>query len=107
MAYILVIIIWLVLMSLPIFSILLATRIQLQVGSTEGEHIRIFLVQENDAEGIGLELKRSDSFDPACAQTSVRYIMWKGNPENVIFCQCIDPDTGNVLSAVPEACSIK
>jgi hypothetical protein len=103
--YLLVILVWLILMSLPLFSFVLAARNQIQMGSTEGNHIRIFLVQEKDAEGLGLEIKSLDSTNPGCAETSVRYFMWAGKPENVTFCQCVDPATGDALSAIQGACS--
>jgi len=105
--YLLVIIVWLLIISLPFFSFALAARSQIQVGSTEGDHVRIFLIQEKDAEGIGLEITRSTDYEPNCIQTSVRYFMWKGYPEDVTYCQCMDPDTGKALSATSGACSSK
>ena len=92
-------------MSLPVFAFVLAARNQLQIGPTEGNHLRIFLVQEMDTEGIGIERTRSGSFDLGCAQTNVRYIMWKGRPENVTYCQCRDTETGDPLSAIQSPCS--
>jgi hypothetical protein len=103
--FLLIALVWLIIVSLPIFAFALAARSQLQIGSTEGNHLRIFLVQEKDAEGIGFELTRSDPIDYACAQTSVRYIMWEGNPEDVTYCQCRDPETGEALSAAQGKCS--
>ena len=103
--YFVITLVWLFLMSLPVFAFALAARNQLQIGPTEGNHLRIFLVQELDAEGIGFERARSGSFDPGCAQTDVHYIMWKGDPENVTYCQCTDPETSELLSAVQGPCS--
>lgn len=91
-------------MSIPFFLFSLAARNQLQVGSPESNHIRIFLVQEKEAEGIGLEVKRLDSANTGCAETSVRYLMWEGVPENVTFCQCVDLETGHALSTTQGAC---
>jgi hypothetical protein len=105
LGYLLVILVWLILMSLPLFSFVLAARNQLQIGSSEGNHIRIFLVQEKDAEGLGLEIKRLDSINPGCAETSVRYFMWTGRPANVTFCQCVDLETGHALSTTQAECS--
>ena len=104
LAYIVVIFFWLLLMSIPFFMFSLAARQQLQVGPAEDSHIRVFLIQERDAEGIGLEIAREQANAPGCTQTSVRYFMWKGEPENVVFCSCVDMETGDTLPASPGAC---
>ena len=59
------IVIWLILLSLPGLAFSLAARGQLQMGETEGNHLRIFLLQERDAEGIGLERAQIDQADSA------------------------------------------
>ena len=105
LAYFLFILVWLLLLSIPFFSFALAARNQLQLGSPESNHIRIFLVQEKDAEGIGLETTRPNSSGPGCAETSVRYFMWNGDPENVTYCQCLDLETGHALSATQGPCN--
>ena len=91
-------------MSIPLFSFSLAARNQLQLGADEGSHVRIFLIQERNAEGIGVEITRPDRLSPGCVETSVRYFMWKGEPENVTFCHCIDLESGYALPASPGAC---
>lgn len=105
LAYALAILVWLVFMSIPFFAFSLAARQQLQLGSAEDNHIRIFLIQEKSAEGIGLEITRPVSSTPGCAQTSVDYFMWSGEPENVTYCQCTDQQSGHALSATQGACS--
>jgi hypothetical protein len=92
-------------MSLPLLAFTLAARNQLQWGEPGRNHIRLFLIQESDAEGIGLELARMVSDSPACLETRVRYLMWSGAPDNVTFCQCMDEQSGAALSATPGACS--
>lgn len=101
----LLILIWLFLISLPIFAFMIAARQQIQLGSDERNHLRIFLLQEKDVEGIGVELARPFSTYPPCSQTSVRFFMWAGIPENVTFCQCFDPQTNDNLPAVPGVCN--
>lgn len=107
LAYLLAIVVWLIFLSIPFLSFALAARNQLQLGTAEGNHIRIFLVQETSAEGIGVEITRLESSTPGCAQSSVRYFMWKGEPQNVTFCQCIDLETGHALSASQGVCSLR
>jgi hypothetical protein len=105
LAYLLVILLWLFLLSIPFFMFSLAARQQLQVGSAESSHVRVFLIQERDVEGIGLEIARAAAGEPGCTQTSVRYFMWNGEPENVNFCSCVDLETGKALPASPGACA--
>lgn len=105
LVYLFLLILWLLLISVPFFSVALATRTQLQLGTAQSDHIRLFLIQEKDVEGLGLEITRSVSSSPGCSQTGVRYFMWSGEGENVTYCQCIDAVTGDTLSATPGACS--
>jgi hypothetical protein len=98
--------VWLFLISLPAFAFVLATRGQIELGSTKGQQLRIFLVQEEDAEGLGVEWARPLSSQTHCLQTSVRYFLWAGQPQNVTFCQCIDPATDDLLPAVPGPCHL-
>jgi len=97
--------VWLFLISLPLFAFVLAARQQITIGSDEYNHLRIFLLQEKDAEGIGIEFARPFSADPSCVQTSVRYFMWTGEPENVTYCQCFDPQTNDNLPATVGVCN--
>jgi hypothetical protein len=100
----LIILIWLFFISLPMLAFALAARQQIQVGG-EATYMRLTLLQDKDAEGISVEISRPSSFDPACRQISVRYFMWTGEPENVDFCHCIDPQTGYTLPAVEGSCT--
>ena len=96
---------WLLVISLPILAFALAARQQLQIGKSEHNHLRIFLLQEKEAEGVGFELVRPFSETPPCDQTSVRYLMWRGSPENVTFCHCYDTQDGTSLPAIAGSCS--
>jgi hypothetical protein len=102
--YLFLILVWFMLISIPMIAFTLAARQQIQVGPAEGNHVRLFLIQERDAEGIGLETRRSAGHDANCMQASVRYLMWAGTPENVTYCQCIDTASGELQSAVPGKC---
>jgi hypothetical protein len=104
-AYLLAILVWLLLISLPLVAFTLAARNQIQLGSVENSHIRLFLIQESNVEGIGVEVARPYAVEPTCTETSVRYFMWAGEPENVTFCQCRD-STGAYLSASQGSCRL-
>jgi hypothetical protein len=105
LVYLVIFLAWLVLVSLPFFAFNLAARQQLQLGSSEGSHLRIFVLQEPSAEGIGVEWARPASVRASCMQTDLRYFMWEGEPDNVAFCQCFDTATGAAQSATPNACA--
>ncbi len=100
---ILFLLLWFFLVSLPALAFILATRGQLQLGD-EYNHLRVFMLQENAAEGIGIEIVRPFRSVPTCTQSNVRYFMWVGDPENVTFCQCYDAETGAPLSAIQGNC---
>ena len=99
------VLIWLFFISLPIFAFVLAARPQIRIGGDERSYLRIFLLQEKDAEGVGVELTRPFSTNPSCSQTYVRFFMWTGTPKNVTFCQCFDLQTNDNLPAAPGVCS--
>ncbi len=91
-------------MTIPFFAFSLAARSQLQLGSAEGTHIRLFLIQEKDAEGVGVERVQPVSADSDCTQNSVTYLMWKGDAEDVAYCLCVDAETGRALPAKQGRC---
>ena len=101
--YLLFFIVWLLVMSFPVVAVVLAARHEIQLGSDPRSHLRLFLVQERRAEGVGLEWTRRVRKATGCSQTSVVYLMWKGEGKNVIFCQCYDDD-GTLVSSAPKAC---
>lgn len=105
LVYGLLVLIWLIVMSFPALAFLLATRGQVMLGSDPGSGIRLFLVQEPDFEGVGMEWTRPLRRQPTCSQTTVRYLMWEGEAEPVSFCQCSDALTGEVLPTQLQACN--
>lgn len=96
--YVLIVIIWLMVMCFPTFAFTLARNGQIEVGS----HLRFFMVQEENADGIGVEWTRPLPGQPSCAKTSVTYLLWEndgGQNQNVTYCQCGDPAAGAALGA--------
>lgn len=98
--YVLFVIIWLMVMCFPTFAFALARNGQIEVGSNPRSHLRFFLVQEENADGIGVEWTRPLPGQPSCAKTSITYLLWDndgGQNQNVTYCQCSDPATGTAL----------
>jgi hypothetical protein len=104
LVYLAAILIWLLIMSFPTFAFLLATRGQIQIGNNDGRYVRVFLLQEPEAEGIGVEQQRLLREPVGCRRTSVRYFMWAGEGQNVSFCGCFDPSTGAPLPLEGQSC---
>ena len=98
--YLLIIVVWLVVMSLPVLAFSLAGQGELWLG----DQVRLFLVQEPTAEGVGVEWTRPLRAQPACARTTVTYIMWAGQSENTAYCRCLDENSGAALPATDQAC---
>jgi hypothetical protein len=95
--YALIVIVWLALMLLPILAFILAARGELMIGDVQASNIRLFMVNEDEAKGIGFQrVKKVDSESDGCFQTSVKYLLWEGQDSglNISFCACYDPDTG-------------
>ncbi|MCB0006911.1 MAG: hypothetical protein KDE04_10670 [Anaerolineales bacterium] len=86
--YLLIVLVWLLVMAFPIFAVVLASRGEIQLGDDPANNSRVFLIQEADAEGIGIQTIRETGDDLVCSETSVTYLMWKGEGENSRFCSC-------------------
>ncbi len=94
---------WLAIMLIPAVAFVLATRDQIQVGSAPAQYTRLFLISEPDTQGIGLERARWADESQRCVQTTVSYLMWEGQGNGVLHCQCFD-DQGGVVSVEQAAC---
>lgn len=101
---------WLALILTPSLAFVLARNGQIQIGASEGRHWRLFMVQQADAEGVGLERGRpvsppDDASDSAaCLQTTISYWMWAGEGQGTRYCQCVDSVTGDLVDDIPPAC---
>jgi hypothetical protein len=100
--YFLVILIWLLLITVPFVSIVLAARGELMVGGESGSGFRLFLLQEGEQQGLGIQWRRNSRTQDDCLITSVYYALWEGSNRdiNTTFCQCFDPKTGFVVPSV-------
>jgi len=102
--YFLLFFLWLAIMFFPCMAFTLSMQQQIEWGDSEGSHVRIFLLQEREKEGVGVEWKRPSGFNSNCHKTSINYLMWVGEGDNTAYCQCVDPQTGDTLLRDPQAC---
>jgi len=105
-AYLLFFLFWLAIMFFPCMAFTLAMQQQIQIGASDDSHLRIFLLQEENNEGIGVEWERPYRFQSGCHLTTVSYLMWAGKADNAAYCQCTDPQTGTLLPADPQSCNL-
>ena len=89
-------------MAFPFVAFTLATNGELRIGNES--YLRLFLVQETGANGVGFEWRRGLFQPEACLQTSVAYLMWEGESEGVTYCQCFDPVTQAALPVTRAVC---
>jgi hypothetical protein len=92
--YPLLFIAWLLIMCLPITMVALARNGSMQVGKEDRTHLRLFMVQEDRDNGVGMAFTRATG--DSCQRTSLVYLMWEGEGENSSYCQCYD-STGGVV----------
>ncbi len=97
------VIIWFILLMLPTIAVILASREQMQIG-IEDTSLRLFLLQQADTEGLGIEFTRPSRVNSNCQQASVSYFMWVGESENVDYCLCRDQQTNSSLPAISGTC---
>ncbi|MCA9961181.1 MAG: hypothetical protein R3E31_24325 [Chloroflexota bacterium] len=103
--YLFILIIWLIAITFPFFAVFLASQGEIQLGSNSQRHVRVFLVQERSAQGVGIEWTRPLRESPTCMQTQINYMMWEGVGENVTYCQCTD-STGATLPVDTTICPL-
>lgn len=103
LAYLFLFLFWLFVISLPLLAVLLAIQKDIRIGDDPQSHLRIFLVQQQNAEGIGLEWRRRAGDAEQCSQTTLAYLMWEGEGVNSTYCQCFD-ENGDVVRSEMNAC---
>jgi hypothetical protein len=103
--YALLLIVWFILITSPFLAFVLAARGQIQLGEGPRRYVRLFLVQEEDTQGIGVEWVRPAADRPACSDGSLTYFTWQGEGQNAHFCQCYDPAGDQLTSVTQQACS--
>ena len=89
--------------TLPIFACRLVTTGVLQFGNEQGNFLNIFMLQEPEQEGIGVQWSRSFDDEAICTSTSVRYFMFEGEGENLDYCSCTNDPVSRPL---PDGCQL-
>lgn len=103
---------WLAVILTPTLAFVLARNGQIQVGRTEERHWRVFLLQDADTEGLGLERSRPVAPPPGapssvrCLRTTVDYWLWSGVGFAADYCQCTDLVTGDATDYIAPACPL-
>lgn len=102
--YFFLFVIWLSVMLFPCMAFSLAMNQQVQVGQSERSHARVFLLQDEGNEGVGVVWKRPFLAQTGCYKTSVSYLMWQGVGENVTYCECLDLQSNNLVRLAAPDC---
>jgi len=92
--YLGVVIIWLTIMCFPILAFALAIKGEIKIGDRKRSGLRVFMVKEKEAQGIGFEWSRELDSQFECTNTSVRYLLWESDQSdpNVNYCLCYEQD---------------
>ncbi len=78
----------LALFSIPLAAFVLATRGEIVWRRGEASD-RLFLLNEAEVQGLGLESARPLTVEAAqCVRTRVRYFLWRGEGDKVEYCEC-------------------
>ena len=86
---------WLCVMLFPVAAFRLAQNGEMTVRNT-----RIFLVSERTQGGVGFQSTRDVSNEAQCTITSVRYLMWEGEGENLRVCSLCSDGVDRVPSGL-------
>jgi len=99
--YLVIVIIWLAVAAFPFLAFGIASQGELRFGNQSERQLRLFLVQEDAAQGIGVEWRRPYPNQPACTRTSVSYLLWEGEGQNTTYCQCVPAGPENPGECLP------
>jgi hypothetical protein len=102
LVYTLITLVWLLIMTFPAFAFVLAARGELQLGGSQS-HVRFFMIQQPEAEGVAVEWIRPLRHHDHCSLTSVRYWLWQGEGEPVSSCRCYT-DAEDIAAADQDPC---
>ena len=90
-------IIWFSLLLAPCFMFILATRgeISIATGEAPEQRLRIWLIQEARQSGLGVSNASVKQVDEnVCVQTSVTFILWRGEASPTEYCECYTVENG-------------
>lgn len=91
-------------MCFPVVSFVLATRGEIKFGESVHSGLRIFLVMEDDVQGVGFEWSRRLKANPQCSKTGIRYLLWKGGEPNSSTDYCLCYEVGEDGSQITGNC---
>ncbi|MBE2184068.1 MAG: hypothetical protein IAE89_11625 [Anaerolineae bacterium] len=93
------VVIWFLVLLLPCFFFALAINqeIVIPTGSVPGQNIRIWLIMETHARGLGVSSAAafSETENAACLQTQTNFLLWSGSAEPVQSCECYQRDSAD------------
>ncbi len=95
--------IWLAFLAFPVVAFILATQGEIRLGNQTRRQMRVFLVQEASAEGLGFQWTRPAGRDSNCTQSQLAYLLWAGQGDQAAFCRCFDGQ-GRTILAQPGTC---
>ncbi len=98
--YALLVMFWIIAVAFPFFSFALAGKGELQAGDDNGRYVRTFLLDSDEAEGIGFVVTWMDD---DCQESTLFYLLWEGEAENGRYCQCTN--NNEKLSATEGSCN--
>jgi hypothetical protein len=101
--YAIFLLVWFGIVLLPALAFVLASNQQIQLGSDPQRHVRIFLLQEPESRGIGIEWARRAGVASGCSETRLAYLMWRGEGERARYCSCFDSN-GQFVDSAPGRC---
>lgn len=91
-----VIILWFLLLLTPclLFYFSVQQEMTIPLGAAPGQSVRIWLVMEPRARGLGISVGQVAHETPAdlCVETATNYLLWQGQSENTLYCECYSRD---------------
>ena len=105
---------WVLVLMIPFMLLMLSILREITIdlpGSYPESELRVWMVMERDARGIGYSIPQVQANDDDLSltvQQNIRYLLWEGENERIAYCQTYERESTNALwasvSAVEGAC---
>jgi hypothetical protein len=112
-----VVLLWMIVLLIPFFLFILAVDGEITLGhggdipEPEGHPLlQVRLVSEIDFRGLHITTSSQDRLNEnnTCVQTNVRYLLWQGDGDPAVFCECFEREQPDApwrqISTVTEPC---
>jgi hypothetical protein len=90
------VVLWFLLLLTPClcFYFSVQQEVTISLGAAPGQSLRVWLVMEARTRGLGISAGTvaRENETALCVETTTTYLLWQGQPQNTVYCECYARD---------------